>query len=134
MLVSTGIWLLGILIAMTVIFPSLTPGKVMTAVGLGSIAIGFAFKDIFENFSAGILAFARCLLIVGARLHLQLVVEKRPDVFRADDLVELLHVGLEEDEPAEKPIGMAALLVDFLAHACSEPGSPSQSKIDDRVP
>ena len=59
MLVSTGIWLLGIMIAATIIFPSLTPGKIMTAVGLGSIAIGFAFKDIFENFIAGMLILFR---------------------------------------------------------------------------
>ncbi len=59
MLVSTGIWLIGIMIAMTVLFPSLTPGKIMTAIGLGSIAVGFAFKDIFENFIAGILILFR---------------------------------------------------------------------------
>ena len=59
MLISTGVWLLGIMVAATVIFPSLTPGKIMTAVGLGSIAVGFAFKDIFENFIAGILILFR---------------------------------------------------------------------------
>ena len=59
MLASTGIWLLGSLIAMTIVFPSLTPAKALTALGLGSVAIGFAFKDVFENFLAGILILLR---------------------------------------------------------------------------
>ncbi len=59
MLAGTGIWLLGTLIAMTIVFPSLTPAKALTALGLGSVAIGFAFKDVFENFLAGILILLR---------------------------------------------------------------------------
>jgi small conductance mechanosensitive channel len=58
-LTSVLIWIFGLLIATTVIFPSMTPGRLVTAVGLGSIAIGFAFKDIFENFIAGILILFR---------------------------------------------------------------------------
>lgn len=58
-LFSTVVWLGGILIAATIAFPSLTPAKIVTAVGLGSVAIGFAFKDIFENFVAGILILFR---------------------------------------------------------------------------
>ncbi|HNP59672.1 MAG TPA: mechanosensitive ion channel family protein [Nitrospirales bacterium] len=58
-LVYIGIWIVGILIAAIIIFPSLTPGKILTGLGLGSIAIGFAFKDIFENFLAGILILLR---------------------------------------------------------------------------
>ncbi len=53
------IWTIGILASAIVMFPTLTPGKVLTAVGLGSIAIGFAFKDIFENFIAGMLILFR---------------------------------------------------------------------------
>lgn len=59
MIVTTGIWVIGLLIAMTIVFPSLTPAKALTALGLGSVAIGFAFKDIFENFVAGILILVR---------------------------------------------------------------------------
>lgn len=58
-LVYIGIWIVGVLIAAIIIFPSLTPGKILTGLGLGSIAIGFAFKDIFENFLAGILILFR---------------------------------------------------------------------------
>ncbi|HAM49121.1 MAG TPA: mechanosensitive ion channel protein MscS [Alphaproteobacteria bacterium] len=53
------IWLLGILIAAIVVFPSLTPASVLTGIGLGSVAIGFAFRDVFENFLAGILILFR---------------------------------------------------------------------------
>lgn len=59
MLASTGVWLGGALIAITVAFPSVTPAKALTALGLGSVAIGFAFKDVFENFLAGLLILLR---------------------------------------------------------------------------
>ena len=49
------IWVVGLLIAATVVFPGLTPSKVLGAAGLASVAVGLAFKDIFQNFFAGIL-------------------------------------------------------------------------------
>lgn len=59
LLANVTIWLVGILIAVTVVFPTVTPGKALTTLGLGSVAIGFAFKDTFENFLAGILILLR---------------------------------------------------------------------------
>ena len=59
MMTSAAIWLAGILIALTIVFPSITPGKALTTLGLGSVAIGFAFKDTFENFLAGVLILLR---------------------------------------------------------------------------
>jgi small conductance mechanosensitive channel len=53
--VILGIWVLGILLSAMVVFPGLTPTKALSAMGIVSIAIGFAFKDIFENFFAGVL-------------------------------------------------------------------------------
>ncbi len=50
-----GIWLTGFMVASVVVFPGMTPGKILTVLGLSSVAIGFAFKDIFENFFAGVL-------------------------------------------------------------------------------
>jgi len=50
-----AIWVFGISITVTVVFPSVTPGGFLAGLGIGSVAIGFAFKDIFENFFAGIL-------------------------------------------------------------------------------
>jgi small-conductance mechanosensitive channel len=59
MLVTVGLWLMGVLIAITIAFPTITPGRALTALGVGGVAIGFAFKDVFENFLAGILLLVR---------------------------------------------------------------------------
>lgn len=48
-------WLIGVMVAAIVVFPGMTPAKLLTVLGLSSVALGFAFKDIFENFFAGIL-------------------------------------------------------------------------------
>ncbi len=50
-----GLSLLGALIAFTVMMPSMTPGKLVSMLGIGGVAIGFAFKDIFQNMLAGVL-------------------------------------------------------------------------------
>ena len=72
---SLLIWTLGLMLAAIVLFPGLTPAKALGSLGLVSIAVGLAFKDIFENFFAGILIllrfpfergdFIRCEHIVG---------------------------------------------------------------------
>ena len=59
MLLTVGLWLLGGLIALTIAFPTITPGRALTALGIGGVAIGFAFKDVFENFLAGVLLLIR---------------------------------------------------------------------------
>jgi len=48
-------WITGILLACLLAFPNLNPGDIIGLLGLGSVAIGFAFQDIFKNFLAGIL-------------------------------------------------------------------------------
>jgi small-conductance mechanosensitive channel len=50
-----AILIIGALVAVTAAFPGFTPANFISALGIGGIAIGFAFKDIFENFLAGIL-------------------------------------------------------------------------------
>lgn len=52
---STFIIFFGFLIAMVIAIPGFTPGQLMSALGIGSVAIGFAFKDIFQNMLSGIL-------------------------------------------------------------------------------
>ncbi len=47
--------ILGLLISITAAFPGFTPANLIGTLGIGGVAIGFAFKDIFENFLAGIL-------------------------------------------------------------------------------
>lgn len=54
-LLYLGLWGLGLLFAAMVVFPGLSPTKALGGLGLASVAIGFAFKDIFENFFAGLL-------------------------------------------------------------------------------
>ena len=46
---------LGALVALTIIFPSFSPANLISALGIGGIVIGFAFRDIAQNFLAGIL-------------------------------------------------------------------------------
>ncbi|MDQ2762432.1 MAG: mechanosensitive ion channel family protein [Pseudomonadota bacterium] len=44
-----------VLIASVIIFPSVQPATIISSLGIGSVAIGFAFKDILQNLLAGIL-------------------------------------------------------------------------------
>ena len=48
-------WIFGILFACIVAFPGLRLGDIVATLGLGSVAVGFAFQDIFKNFLSGIL-------------------------------------------------------------------------------
>lgn len=52
---SVAVWVIGVLIACTLVFPSLRLGDIIGLLGLSSVAVGFAFQDIFKNFLAGIL-------------------------------------------------------------------------------
>jgi small conductance mechanosensitive channel len=52
---TIGVWLIGALLASLLLFPGLRLGDVVATLGLGSVAVGFAFQDIFKNFLAGIL-------------------------------------------------------------------------------
>lgn len=45
----------GGLVSLTIVVPSLNAGTVVGALGVGGVAIGFAFKDIFQNLLAGLL-------------------------------------------------------------------------------
>ena len=47
--------LIGLLISLSVALPTFKPTDVIQLLGIGSVAIGFAFRDIFQNFLAGIL-------------------------------------------------------------------------------
>jgi small-conductance mechanosensitive channel len=58
-LVRLAIWIIGIIIALTVAIPSFTPASAFAGLGVGAVAIGFAFQDIFQNFLAGVLIMLR---------------------------------------------------------------------------
>lgn len=46
---------IGLLVAAVIVFPNFTPTKLLEFIGLGSVAIGFAFRDVLQNYLAGIL-------------------------------------------------------------------------------
>jgi small-conductance mechanosensitive channel len=54
-LVQTTIVILGFLIAFSVVAPSFQAADLIKMLGIGSVAIGFAFQNILQNFLAGIL-------------------------------------------------------------------------------
>ena len=58
-------WVLGLMVAAIIVFPGLTPASMLAGLGIGSVAIGFAFKDIFENFLAGIFILLRKDMRIG---------------------------------------------------------------------
>ena len=64
-LIRIAIWTVGLLIALTILLPDLTPGSLIAGLGVGTVAIGFAFQDIFENFLAGILIMIREKMRIG---------------------------------------------------------------------
>ena len=59
------IWIFGILIALAVLLPGVNAGSLLAVLGLGSVAVGLAFKDIFENFLAGVLIMLRKKMRIG---------------------------------------------------------------------
>ena len=75
-LIYLAMYVAGILIALTVIFPSITPGSLIAGLGITSIALGFAFKDIVENFIAGILILWRFPIEIGDYIEVDSIVGK----------------------------------------------------------
>ncbi len=57
--VKWSIVLFGFLLAATIVIPSLKPGDLIAGLGVSSVAIGFAFKDILQNWLAGLLILLR---------------------------------------------------------------------------
>lgn len=49
------IMFLGLLVSLMILFPSFDAGQLIELLGIGGVAIGFAFRDIVQNFLAGIL-------------------------------------------------------------------------------
>ena len=47
--------MIGLLIALSIVFPSFKASDLIQLLGITSVAIGFAFRDIFQNFLAGII-------------------------------------------------------------------------------
>lgn len=60
--------IIGLMLAVTIVAPSLTPGDLIAGLGVSSVAIGFAFKDILQNMLAGILILLRQPFEVGDQI------------------------------------------------------------------
>ena len=54
-LVQAATVLLGLLVAMSVVAPSFQASDLIKVLGIGGVAIGFAFQNILQNFLAGLL-------------------------------------------------------------------------------
>ena len=69
-LTEGGLMLVGVLVALVIAIPSFQPAQLIQLLGISGVAIGFAFRDILQNFLAGILI----LLTEPFRLGDQIVV------------------------------------------------------------
>jgi len=75
-IVKIAVWVLGIFIAAIVVFPDVTAASLFAGLGIGAVAIGFAFQDIFENFLAGMLLMARDKMRMGDVIECEGIVGK----------------------------------------------------------
>ena len=62
---------LGAALALTVVAPSIDLGTLVGSLGVGSVAIGFAFKDILQNWLAGMLILIRKPFTIGDQIEAQ---------------------------------------------------------------
>jgi small-conductance mechanosensitive channel len=62
------VWSIGLFAAAAIVFPGLKAGDLVGVLGLSSVAIGFAFKDIFQNFLAGVLILTQRPFSIGDQI------------------------------------------------------------------
>jgi small-conductance mechanosensitive channel len=74
--VRLTIWVVGLMIAATISMPGMTPASLFAGLGIGALAIGFAFQDIFENFLAGVLIMVRERMRIGDTIEVQSITGK----------------------------------------------------------
>lgn len=67
-LVRGAIVVIGFMLAVTIVAPTISPGDLISGLGIGSVAIGFAFKDILQNMLAGVLILLRQPFEVGDQI------------------------------------------------------------------
>jgi small conductance mechanosensitive channel len=75
-IVTIGIWIIGLIVAATIVLPGLTPASLVAGLGVGTIAIGFAFQDFFQNFLAGILIMVRKKMRIGDVIECEGIIGK----------------------------------------------------------
>lgn len=82
-----GVWTAGLALTAVVLFPSIKPSSIIAGLGLGSVAIGFAFKDIFENFFAGMLILFRQPFQIGDFIEVEGIDGKVENITIRDTVV-----------------------------------------------
>jgi small conductance mechanosensitive channel len=66
--VGWGLVGLGCHVVATIVFASVKPSDALATLGIGSVAIGFAFKDILQNWFAGLLILLRQPFVRGDQI------------------------------------------------------------------
>jgi small-conductance mechanosensitive channel len=61
-------FIFGIMLSVTIVSPNLSPADLIASLGVSSVAIGFAFKDILQNWLAGILILMRRPFEIGDQI------------------------------------------------------------------
>jgi len=80
-----------ILLSLTIIIPSIRPVDMLASLGIGSLAFGFAFKDILQNWLSGLLILVRMPFRRGDQIKLEqsegtvLRIEPRATIIRSYD-------------------------------------------------
>lgn len=67
-LLHWALGLTGLLLAVTIVAPSVAPADLIAGLGVSSVAIGFAFKDVLQNLLAGVLILLRQPFEVGDQI------------------------------------------------------------------
>lgn len=86
-ILTIAVWVGGIALTAVVLFPSVKPSSLIAGLGLGSVAIGFAFKDIFENFFAGMLILLRQPFQIGDFIEVEDIDGKIENITIRDTVV-----------------------------------------------
>lgn len=88
---NASILIFGGLIAATIVIPSLDPASIVAGLGVSSVAIGFAFKDILQNWLAGLLILLRQPFEIGDQIEVSgyegtvKIIETRATIIRTYD-------------------------------------------------
>lgn len=61
--------IVGFMLCATIVVPSINPGDLIAGLGVSSVAIGFAFKDILQNWLAGLLILLRQPFEIGDQIE-----------------------------------------------------------------
>jgi len=68
-LAGAAVVVLGFFVAAVVVFPAFKPGDLVAGLGITSVALGFALKDVLQNFVAGVLLLYRRPFRVGDQIR-----------------------------------------------------------------